>query len=73
MARLVQDTGAQGLGAEQHIAGGRVLVVDDLVGLGDAEGGQAVLGFGVIDGMAAHDEGAGFDDLIGSALHDVAD
>ena len=61
------------LRVEQHVIRLHARVAYDAVGMHGAEHGQAVFGLVVVDGMAAHDKGAGLAHLVGAAAHDLAD
>ena len=64
------DSCAQGLCQVQRVARPCAGVAHDAVRVRHAEHGQAVLGFGVVDGVAAAHQGAGLAHGVGAALQD---
>ena len=65
------DAGAQRLGQHQAVSRASPVVGEHLGGVHLAHGHHAVLGFGVVDGVASQHGRAGFGRLLGAASHDL--
>ncbi len=72
LERAGEHADAEPLGEHQPVAGPCAAVVHDLVRLGDAGHGQAVLGFLVVDGVPAGELRAGLEHLLHAAAEDLA-
>ena len=65
------DAGAQGLGQVENVAGPGAGLGEDVLGVDEAHDAEAVLGLVVDDRVAAGDEAARLQHLVGAAAQDL--